>query len=80
MTKVSKASQNIRIIRALQTYGDVVMGVQASDDYEEEPFDVVLGQLKREVGAENDVDLTARQVQAEAFVGTEFPQDVYTPA
>jgi pyruvate,orthophosphate dikinase len=72
--------------RFIQMYGDVVMGVQASDDHEEEPFDAVLGQLKREVSAPNDVDLTAEQLQElirrykdliEKFVGTEFPQDVH---
>ncbi|MDR1590771.1 MAG: pyruvate, phosphate dikinase [Puniceicoccales bacterium] len=72
--------------RFIQMYGDVVMGVQATDDHEEEPFDAVLGELKREVGAQNDVDLTAEQLQElirrykdliKKFVGTEFPQDVY---
>jgi pyruvate,orthophosphate dikinase len=72
--------------RFIQMYGDVVMGVQAADDHEEEPFDAVLGQLKREVGAQNDVDLNAEQLQElirrykdliKKFTGTEFPQDVY---
>ncbi|MDR2807156.1 MAG: pyruvate, phosphate dikinase [Puniceicoccales bacterium] len=72
--------------RFIQMYGDVVMGVRAHDDHEEEPFDRVLRQLKNEVKAINDVDLTAEQLQqlierykvlVEKTVGMEFPQDVH---
>ncbi|MDR0418151.1 MAG: pyruvate, phosphate dikinase [Puniceicoccales bacterium] len=72
--------------RFIQMYGDVVMGVQATDDRDEEPFDAVLGQLKQEVNIQNDVDLTAEQLQElirrykdliKKSVGAEFPQDVY---
>ena len=72
--------------RFIQMYGDVVMGVQAQDDHEEEPFDAILSQLKKEVGAKDDVDLTAEQLQTliqryKALIrerkGVEFPQDVY---
>lgn len=72
--------------RFVQMYGDVVMGVQAEDDHEEEPFDAILNALKREVGVSNDVDLSAEQLQElikrykqliREKKGTEFPQDVY---
>ncbi|MDR3317407.1 MAG: pyruvate, phosphate dikinase, partial [Puniceicoccales bacterium] len=49
--------------RFIQMYGDVVMGVQAKDDHEEEPFGAILNGLKREVGVTNDVDLSAEQLQ-----------------
>ncbi|MDR1434800.1 MAG: pyruvate, phosphate dikinase [Puniceicoccales bacterium] len=72
--------------RFIQMYGDVVMGVQAKDDREEEPFDALLGQLKKEVGIGSDVDLTAEQLKElikryknliKNFSTREFPQDVY---
>jgi pyruvate,orthophosphate dikinase len=72
--------------RFIQMYGDVVMGVQAADDHEEEPFDALLGNLKKETGVSNDVDLAAEQLQElirrykdliKNFTGMEFPQDVY---
>jgi pyruvate,orthophosphate dikinase len=72
--------------RFIQMYGDVVMGIQAAADHEEEPFDALLGQLKREVGVQNDVDLTAEQLQElikrykiliDERAGEAFPQDVY---
>lgn len=72
--------------RFIQMYGDVVMGVQAKDEHEEEPFDVLLNQLKKEEGAANDVDLSAEALQKligrykeliKKSVGREFPQDVY---
>jgi pyruvate, orthophosphate dikinase len=43
--------------RFVQMYGDVVMGVQKRHENEHEPFDEVMDQLKREVGALQDTDL-----------------------
>jgi pyruvate,orthophosphate dikinase len=44
--------------RFVQMYGDVVMGVQKRHENEHEPFDDVMHELKREVGAAEDTDLT----------------------
>ena len=44
--------------RFVQMYGDVVMGVQKRHENEHEPFDDVMHELKREVGATEDTDLT----------------------
>ena len=49
--------------RFIQMYGNVVMGVQARTEEEEEPFHEVLENLKRRVGAVLDTDLTTEQLQ-----------------
>ena len=72
--------------RFIQMYGDVVMGVQAKDDTEAEPFEHVLEGLKKEVGVELDSDLSADnlrelikryQVLIKKHTGDAFPQDPY---
>jgi pyruvate,orthophosphate dikinase len=70
--------------RFLQMYGDVVMGVQKLGRDDHEPFDELMQQLKQEVGARQDVDLTAEQLRElvrrfkqliRKRTGKEFPQD-----
>ncbi|MGE9295362.1 MAG: pyruvate, phosphate dikinase, partial [Puniceicoccales bacterium] len=72
--------------RFIQMYGDVVMGVQVEDEDAHEPFEEVLDGLKKELGIENDTDLTAddlkeliKRYQAliKKFTKSTFPQDVY---
>src|SRR5713226_65752 len=48
--------------RFVQMYGDVVMGVQKVGRDEHEPFDDVMDDLKREVGAKEDTDLSAKEL------------------
>lgn len=72
--------------RFIQMYGDVVMGVQAKNEHDHEPFDAIMNQLKKEVGVEQDVDLNADhlkelisryKVLIKEFTGKEFPQNVF---
>ena len=72
--------------RFIQMYGDVVMGVQAKNEHEHEPFDAAMNQLKKEVGVQDDVDLSADDLKElilrykkiiRDYAGSEFPQDVY---
>ncbi|MEM9226574.1 MAG: pyruvate, phosphate dikinase [Verrucomicrobiota bacterium] len=44
--------------RFIQMYGDVVMGVQPEGEHAHEPFDEVMAELKKEVGASHDNDLS----------------------
>jgi len=70
--------------RFIQMYGDVVMGVQARSEEEEEPFDAILEKLKRKLGLQSDTDLTTANLQTlvkqyKALIKKqtrkEFPQD-----
>ncbi len=70
--------------RFIQMYGDVVMGVQARSEEEEEPFDALLEALKRKQGLQSDTDLTTSHLQTlvkqyKALIKKrtrkEFPQD-----
>ena len=72
--------------RFIQMYGDVVMGVQARNEAEIEPFHEVMEGLKKEIGAKLDTDLNvdnlkelvARyKVLIKNRTGRQFPQDVY---
>jgi pyruvate,orthophosphate dikinase len=49
--------------RFLQMYGDVVMGVQAAEGEDHEPFEVAIDKLKSEVGVTEDSDLTVEHLQ-----------------
>ncbi len=71
--------------RFIQMYGDVVMGIQPRNDEEEEPFHLILEQLKNKVGVETDTELTVEHLQTlvkqyKALIKkrtkSEFPQDV----
>jgi pyruvate,orthophosphate dikinase len=70
--------------RFIQMYGDVVMGVQKRHENEHEPFDDVMAQLKREVGAKEDTELNEADLQElvrrfksliKERTGREFPTD-----
>lgn len=66
---LAKVSENPRFAwdcyrRFIQMYGDVVMGVQARSEEEEEPFDAILEKLKKKLGVETDTDLKTSDLQA----------------
>src|SRR6516165_10726952 len=70
--------------RFLQTYGDVVMGVQKRCDEDHDPFETVIDEVKRSAHAEKDTDLSADNLKTlvERFkhlirerTGKNFPQD-----
>src|SRR5690606_34918855 len=72
--------------RFIQMYGDVVMGVQPKDEHDHEPFDEVMTDLKKEVGAAEDSDLTTDHLlelikRYKALIkrktGGAFPEDVH---
>ncbi len=72
--------------RFIQMYGDVVMGVQPRHENEHEPFEVVLSDLKKELGVELDNDLSADNLKELISrykklilerVGQPFPEDPY---
>lgn len=72
--------------RFIQMYGDVVMGVQAANEAEAEPFHEVMEGLKREIGKSADTDLNVDDLRElvkrykaliKSKVGKNFPQDVY---
>jgi len=71
--------------RFIQMYGDVVMGVQACSEEEDEPFHQVLERLKDSVGVQNDSELTVDDLRElvkryKALISrrtkSTFPQDV----
>jgi pyruvate,orthophosphate dikinase len=86
---LTKVSDNPRFAwdcyrRFIQMYGDVVMGVQARSEEEEEPFDAILEKLKKKLGVESDTDLNTADLkslvkQYKALIKKrtrkEFPQD-----
>lgn len=74
--------------RFIQMYGDVVMGVQKREGEEEEPFESVIDELKRELFPrkkqveDTELDASALKELVERFktlvferTGLEFPQD-----
>jgi pyruvate,orthophosphate dikinase len=70
--------------RFVQMYGDVVMGVQKRHENEHEPFDEVMDQLKHEMHARQDTDLTEAHLRElvrrykrliKERTGKEFPTD-----
>lgn len=72
--------------RFIQMYGDVVMGVQPESEADHEPFDEVMSDLKKELGIEADLDLTADDLKElidryqkliKQRTKSAFPQDVY---
>ncbi len=73
--------------RFVGMYGEVVLGVVAANEHEEEPFDLILDEVKRKHRANRDQDLTEaalREVVAlfkakiQAVTGEPFPDDVRT--
>ncbi len=72
--------------RFIQMYGDVVMGVQPEGENDHEPFELVLSDLKKEKGVEEDNDLTADDLKELIaryknlildYAGEPFPEDPY---
>ncbi|MCU0880123.1 MAG: pyruvate, phosphate dikinase [Pirellulaceae bacterium] len=70
--------------RFVQMYGDVVMGIQKRHENEHEPFDEVMDQLKHEMHAKQDTDLTEAHLRElvkrykkliKERTGKEFPSD-----
>ncbi|MDD2228745.1 MAG: pyruvate, phosphate dikinase [Candidatus Cloacimonetes bacterium] len=45
--------------RFVQMYGDVVLGLKPTSKEEEDPFEVIIHQMKKEKGIENDLQLSA---------------------
>ena len=71
--------------RFIQMYGDVVMGVQARSEEEEDPFHAVLDKLKKSAGVSDDSELTTGDLRVlvkryKALIirrtKSAFPQDV----
>ena len=71
--------------RFIQMYGNVVMGIQAKSEEQEEPFHGVLEKLKKSVGVTSDSDLTTDHLKElvkryKALIARHthdtFPQDV----
>jgi pyruvate,orthophosphate dikinase len=72
--------------RFIQMYGDVVMGVQARSEEEEDPFHEILEKMKRKLKIETDSDLSTENLktlvdQYKALIRkrtrSAFPQDVF---
>jgi len=72
--------------RFIQMYGDVVMGVQARSEEEEDPFHEILEKMKRKLKAETDSDLSTENLKAlvdqyksliRKRTRSAFPQDVF---
>lgn len=71
--------------RFIQMYGDVVMGVCAATEEEEDPFHQILEKVKKSAGVQNDSDLTTANLQdlvkqykklIRRRTRKDFPQDV----
>ncbi len=71
--------------RFIQMYGDVVMGVQARSEEEEEPFHQILDKLKKSAGVIDDSELTTSDLRElvkryksliTRRTKSSFPQDV----
>ncbi|UCF06367.1 MAG: pyruvate, phosphate dikinase [bacterium] len=70
--------------RFIQMYGDVVLGLKPEKKDDIDPFEEILAQKKREVGADRDIDLNVedlkdlvaryRKIVGERL-GMEFPED-----
>ncbi len=75
--------------RFLQMYGDVVMGVQKAPDEDEEPFEVVIEEFKKELFPDREDEVEDNEIDAEQMkelvgrfkklikdrTGEEFPTD-----
>ncbi|MBP7309742.1 MAG: pyruvate, phosphate dikinase [Candidatus Cloacimonetes bacterium] len=49
--------------RFVQMYGDVVLGLKPTSKEEEDPFEVIIHHMKAEKGVQNDLELTAADLQ-----------------
>ncbi len=72
--------------RFIQMYGDVVMGMKPESKHEEDPFEVIMHELKKKKGVELDTDLDVEDLKEmvnrfkaliKEKLGKEFPVDPY---
>ncbi|MDZ4181514.1 MAG: PEP/pyruvate-binding domain-containing protein, partial [Candidatus Cloacimonadaceae bacterium] len=70
--------------RFVQMYGDVVLGLKPSSKEEEDPFEVIIHQMKHDKNIENDLDLSADDLKTLVALfkkavkdntGHDFPDD-----
>ena len=70
--------------RFVQMYGDVVMGLKPASKEEEDPFEVIIDQVKEERGVKLDTELTAEELkklvqlfkdEIKKRTGKDFPTD-----
>ncbi|MDR2827469.1 MAG: pyruvate, phosphate dikinase [Candidatus Adiutrix intracellularis] len=70
--------------RFVAMYGDVVMGVKAATELDEDPFDKIITELKKNKGYRQDTDLTAEDLEGlvakfkatiKKWLGRDFPED-----
>jgi len=70
--------------RFIQMYGDVVLGLKPEKKNDIDPFEEILSEKKREVGAEKDIDLTTEDLKdlisrylemIKGKLGIDFPMD-----
>jgi len=70
--------------RFIQMYGDVVLGLKPEKKDDIDPFEEILSEKKREVGAEKDIDLTTEDLKdlisrylemIKGKLGIDFPMD-----
>ena len=70
--------------RFVQMYGDVVLGLKPASKEEEDPFEVIIHQVKKEKGVTNDLNLTANDLKelvvrfkkaVKDNTGHDFPDD-----
>jgi pyruvate,orthophosphate dikinase len=52
--------------RFVQMYGDVVMGLKPESKEDEDPFELLIHEMKKKRGVKNDTELTARDLQSKA--------------
>ncbi len=86
---LSKKTGNERFVwdsyrRFVQMYGDVVMGMKPDSKEEEDPFDVIMDELKEEKKADTDQDLSTEDLRelvdrfkkaVKEKTGKDFPED-----
>ncbi len=86
---IAKKSGNERFAwdsyrRFIQMYGDVVMGMKPESKEDEDPFEVILDQVKEQKGVENDIELDVDDLKelvtkfkklVKDNTGQEFPTD-----
>ncbi len=89
MEGLAKKTGNERFVwdsyrRFIQMYGDVVMGMKPASKEEEDPFDVIMDELKEEKGAKTDQDLSTDDLKelvdrfkkaVKEETGKDFPED-----
>ncbi len=70
--------------RFVQMYGDVVLGLKPASKEEEDPFEVIIHQMKKEKGVSNDLDLNSEDLKelvvrfkkaVKDNTGHDFPDD-----